>query len=265
MIPTTSLPLPAPPRIADLPTSSPAPPSAARRWRSGIANVDGVVFPSAFAEHALRREVALREGLPTIVCPNFVDDAWTRGRRADPANAARDLITIGRLAPEKYQVFGIHLVAMLRDLGRPTTLTVVGSGDQLPMLEDHASRLGVTDLVEFVGGTTEIVDLLVAHRAYLHTSVIETFGITIVEAMAVGLPLLAAPEGAVRDLFTDGVEGRAIDLQSIHSSVDIARELLGDPASLTTMGAAGRRSFETRWSAEVTVGRLSRFLSSLVL
>lgn len=264
MSPTTSVDLPLPPRIEDLPKSCPAPEGAARRWRSGIENIDGVIFPSEFAKEALHKEASLREGLPTIICPNFVDDAWTRGRRADPANAPRDLITIGRLAPEKYQVFGVHLVAALRDAGRPTTLTVVGSGDQLPVLEGHVSRLGVADLVDLVGGTTEIVDLLAAHRAYLHTSVVETFGITIVEAMAMGLPLLAAPEGAVNDLFTDGVEGRAIDLRSLDTSVSITRDLLDDPATLTAMGTAGRRAFETTWSAKVTVGRLSRFLSSVL-
>jgi len=229
-----------------------------------MAQIDGVVYPSAYAELALSREVTIAADVPRLICPNFLDDNWTGGRRADPTRASRDLISVGRLAREKYQVFGLHLIAALRDRGRPTTLTIVGSGDQLPLLEEHAERLGVTQLVDFAGPTTEIVDLLIQHRAYLHTSVTETFGITLVEAMAVGLPVLAAPEDAVAELFSDTVEGRYLDLTSLERSTEVIAEVLDDLAALESMGRAGRVRFETQYSSDVTVARLSDFLGALL-
>lgn len=257
-------PLPPPPPIEDFERIAQPTSGVARRWRLGVAAADAVVFPSRYSERLFDAEVVLADTTRRIASPNFLNASWASSLRSDPCAATSDLITIGRLSREKYQVFGLHIVAALRDAGRDTTLSVVGAGPELGALRREAAALGIDDLVDFVGASTDVRTLLLQHRAYIHTSVIETFGITIIEAMALGMPSLVAPQGALAELVHDGVEGRHLDLGSLSRSRDVVGEVIDDTVALMRMGRQARARFERDFEADAVVGPLEDALGRLL-
>lgn len=237
------------------------PPGAFTRWHAGVSVVDAVVYPSAYAAELLRGEFEFDDHIPSMISPNFVPNDWTLRPPDHPTS--RDLITVGRLAAEKFQTFALHIIAALKQRERPTTLTIVGSGGELSRLVKLAEELEISDLVSFAGSRTDVRELLMSHRAYISTSVVETFGITVIEAMATGLPVLAAPSGALSDLVTDGVTGCHLDLDDLQRSTDVVAALLDDDDAMSHYAAAGRAEFEARFSEQVVARHLSAFLSSL--
>ena len=102
-------------------------------------------------------------------------------------------------------------------------LMVVGRGPQQDELKEQARMLGVEDKVTFYGLRMDIPDLLLKADYFVHPAILnEGFGITLIEAMSVGLPCIAFRKGAIPEIISDDVNGFILD----ETSDDVLAETL---------------------------------------
>lgn len=229
--------------------------------RRTLPQLDGLVFPSEAAAIAALRRVPDAGRVPRLTVPNFIADEWADpGLDLPDAAAVRDLVAVGHLVPAKNQGYLLEVIAAAALAGRRYTVTLVGAGPERERLEERARRLGIDAQVDFVGESHDVAAILGRHRAFIHCSLMETFGIVIVEAMAAGLPIFAAPVGGIVEIFDDGVEGRFLPLGSAGEAAGILVATLDDSAELARMASAARSRFADTFCASVVGPRIQRFL-----
>jgi glycosyltransferase involved in cell wall biosynthesis len=223
--------------------------------------VDGLVFVSSSSAEDVYTRVPAARAVPSIVAPNFLPDDW--GRDSTRAPVDRDLVTVGRLTPEKNHRYLIEILAAAKRLGHPYTLTVVGDGIEAAPLDRLCHELGVDQQVAFLGARRDVASVLAHHRVYLHGATVEPFGIVLIEAMAKGLPLLAGPVGGIPEVFRDGIEGRYLPLDSVPDATEIVISLLSDENLQRAYGTSAKQRFHSEFSASVVGPRLEEFFGGL--
>lgn len=224
-----------------------------------LPQVDGVVYVSEFMRQTLEKEMPPIAKVPAAVIPNFV----ARPPNGEPNDnrPLRDLISIGTLEPRKNQQYLLRVLAAAAKHGRRYTLTLVGDGPDRSMLENLADELGVAELVDFAGFRPDAASLLAGHRAYVHGALIENLPLTLVEALARGLPVFAAAVGGIPEVFTEGVEGSFWPLDDADAGAQRLMEILDDPARYACCVKAAQARFEERFEAGAVGERLLRFVS----
>jgi phosphatidylinositol alpha 1,6-mannosyltransferase len=141
---------------------------------------------------------------------------------------------VGRVAPEKQ----VERMSALRDIPG-IRLAIVGNGPGMPMVRKRLQGMPVSYLGELHGA-----DLAAAYASFdvfLHTGEEETFGQTVQEAHASGLPVVAPRAGGPIDLVSDGLNGflyQPGNSAELRSTIEL---LARDPALRRRMGEAGRR------------------------
>jgi glycosyltransferase involved in cell wall biosynthesis len=186
----------------------------------------------------------IQGGLPPdriVVKPNFAPDRVVGQADGDYA------LFVGRLSPEK----GIQpLLTAWQRLGGRIRLRIIGDGPEVPAVT-AAIRAGAA--IDYVGRQNpDAVGAAMAGAKFLIFPSIwyETFGLTIIEAYAAGLPVLASDLGAMADLVQEGVTGlrfRPGDAEHLAQRVEWA---LAHPDDLRAMGRNARREYETRFTPQ---------------
>jgi glycosyltransferase involved in cell wall biosynthesis len=171
---------------------------AGPRGDRGPVRLAGRLVRSRLATQiSISRFVADAIGEDSVVLPNAVRDAL-------PSTLSRRrVLVLQRLQPEKDTTTALE--AWARSAG-PTsgwTLTVAGRGEERPALEARTDELGVSDSVEFVGFVDDPAALRQESSVFLATARAEPFGLSVVEAMAQGLPVVASDSGAHRETVAD--------------------------------------------------------------
>jgi D-inositol-3-phosphate glycosyltransferase len=164
------------------------------------------------------------------------------------------LVTVGRLVPRKGFDVAITALAQL-----PGTELVIAGGperDRLPRnpeakrLRELAGRLGVGDRVRWPGRVSreDLPALLRSADAVVCTPLYEPFGIVALEAMACGVPVVAAAVGGLADTVVDGVTGVLVRPGRPKELASRVRRLLDDPALRHAYGTAGHDRATARYS-----------------
>lgn len=149
----------------------------------------------------------------------------------------------GRLGENKGIDVYLHAVARLGDGFNDVHHLVVGSGPtgQLAKLRALAVRLGIGERVHFLGFRNDAPALLGRLAVLVSASQRETFGRTLVEAMAQGVPVVATRSGGPAEIVEDGISGFLVDVGDADAIADRMARLLSVPALAASFGAAGRR------------------------
>ena len=233
-------------------------PSYARAYRLGRAG-------EAFAWRWLR---GIHDGAARTLAPSTVTatgllgrgirDVWLWGRgvdarRFDPAKRSRELRAelapggeviagyVGRLATEKR----VELLAGITALPG-VRLVIVGAGPAGAMLRQHMP--GAVFLGECRG--EELAAIYASLDVFVHSGPYETFGQTLQEAAASGLPVVAPAAGGPLDLVADGVTGYLVPPTDAAAFTAAVARLAADPAARAAFGAAGRQRVLGRsWAA----------------
>src|SRR5215469_12028462 len=90
---------------------------------------------------------------------------------------------------------------------QPSVLVMVGDGPDRPAAEEEARRLGVADAVAFLGKVDAVAPLLAAAHVFLLPSETESFGLSALEALACGVPVVASRAGGLPEVVRDGETG----------------------------------------------------------
>jgi glycosyltransferase involved in cell wall biosynthesis len=158
----------------------------------------------------------------------------------DPAPVAGRVMFVGRLAPPKRADLAVAAFAVLRKRSPTATLLIVGDGPDRPAIERQIAELGLTEDVQLLGDRDDVPALLRSARCLLLTSDYEGCPLTVIEAMAAGLPVVATSVGGVPELVEHdetGLLARAGDDEGLGGAL---HTVLANDAVATAMGAAGR-------------------------
>lgn len=169
-----------------------------------LANSAHVICVSQdVAAHAERLGIAKNR---LTVIPNSVDLREFTPADSDRNDAIATLITVGRLLSNKGNQY------LIRALGKlPRTLEfrlkVVGEGPMESSLRRIAEEEGIVHHVEFTGKRDDVATLLRSADIFVRPSLTEGMSLSILEALASGLPVVASNTTGVRELISDGKEG----------------------------------------------------------
>jgi glycosyltransferase involved in cell wall biosynthesis len=242
------------------------------------AVVRGVIGASADVVLANSRYVAdgLRETPPeVIVVDNPVDLSQFDPARADGPSVRHALglgdepvlILVGQITPWKGQDTAIRALAQLPERLGAARLLIVGEPvfasagtrhDNLAYregLRELARELGVEERVAFLGARPDVADLLAASDVALMPSWEEPFGRVAIEAMAMGVPVLATDRGGPAEILADG-GGLLLDPRRPEAWAQAIARLLDDPQERAGIGAAGRQRAVARYDLAGFVARV---------
>ena len=221
---------------------------ASRRARS-LPNVVGKAIRLGLAEQiAISRFVAAGIGERSVVVYNGVP-------KRDPARlVTRQVLMMQRLDAEKAPAVGIRAWAE-SGLGESGwTLVVAGSGHLAGFLKSLGSQLGVVGSVRFLGRVSDTDALLEASSILLAPAPAEPFGLSVTEAMAHGVPVVAAEGGAHTE--TLGPGGSFFDPGDAKSAAEHLLRLSGDLRLRRAEGRRLRQRQQELFSLENHVSRL---------
>ena len=167
----------------------------------------------------------------------------------------RWLLSVARLT--RHKGIDTALQALARLAGRYPALryAVVGSGEEHAALEREARDLGVADRVRFLTGVPDrdLPALYNCAEIYLGVSRlleqrVEGFGISLAEAAACGVPVVAGRSGGIPAAVRDGETGLLVDAERADAVAAAVSRLLDDEGLRARLGSAGRRAVETRYN-----------------
>ena len=172
-----------------------------------------------------------------------------RRRPPDPSRTSR-LLCVARLDPTKGHPVLLDAVAALVEDGRDVELTLIGEGDDRESVERQVDRLGLGGRVHLLGSRTheqvfdamEAADVVVSASVEAASGDAEGIPVTLMEAMAVGAPVVATRTAGVPELVTDGESGLLVPQHDAGALADAVGRLLDDPelARRLADGAAAR-------------------------
>jgi glycosyltransferase involved in cell wall biosynthesis len=176
-----------------------------------------------------------------------IDASWFRPDPAVTRAPDPTFLYVGRIKRYKGIATAIEAVQVARERGRIVRLEIAGQGDDRARLEDLVRKLGLGDLVRFLGfvGEAEKRDLLRRAWGLVFPSAKEGWGIANIEASSCGTPAIAADRPGLRDSVLDGQTGFLFPYGDPAALAGIFLRLAGDVDLVQQLGQAGRRLAES--------------------
>jgi glycosyltransferase involved in cell wall biosynthesis len=213
------------------------------RKDSELQQADLVVVASTFTQRTLERAPDFHGSVVMIPygAPRQEGPLPAEPRARD--NAKLRVLFVGSLGQRK----GLsYLFRAVRSLGSSVELTVIGARPLVPCSAlDHE-----LSAVRWIATCShrEVLAEMSAHDVFVFPSLFEGFGLVLLEAMAMGLPIITTPNTAGPDLITDGVEGFIVPIRSAAAIAEKLDLLRREPERRTTMAESARnRAREFTW------------------
>ena len=224
---------------------------------------------------AIGRFVAAEERCPPakmVLIPNGVRDEALRPAGDGSAKRAelglpRDSRVIGAVSRLEWKKGLRHLLeAMPRivDSVPEARLVVAGEGTLRPELTALAASLGIGDRLQLLGSRADTIELLAAFDVFVLPSVVEGMSNALIEAMAVGRPVVATDVGGNPEVVVDGETGLIVPPADPHALAAAVVKLLEAPELAVEMGAAGRRRVLEHYQIDVMTRRIEALYDSLL-
>ncbi len=189
-----------------------------------------------------------------IEIPDVIPDTATRARvRRELGASPGDLLigTLGRLDEPKKGLAVFLAAARLLSREFPRLrFAIIGAGPARASLEERAAREGVSHCTVFPGIRRDVPEIMRALDLLAQPSLWEGFGLTIVEAMAVGTPVVASRVGGIPEVVEEGVTGLLVPPGDPQALASACARLLKDPESAARMGQAGIARARTEFGIE---------------
>lgn len=245
-----------------------------RRWRLAAARrIDGWTARHLTDHfHAITRTVAESATMSLGIPPERITviprgrDPERLGRRTEERRArartalglAADdevLLSVGRQEFQKGQ--GTLLEAMSRLRDRAVLLIAGRTGNATEALRTSMETLGLGDRVRFLGHRSDVPDLLAAADVFVFPSVYEGFGGALIEAMGLGLPVVASDLPALREVVEPDGSALLVPPGDAGRLAESMTRLLSDEALRARLGARGRERFLERYTIEGVSRRMA--------
>ncbi|HEY7511585.1 MAG TPA: glycosyltransferase [Vicinamibacteria bacterium] len=144
----------------------------------------------------------------------------------------------------------LEAAALVRRQRPDVWFVLVGDGELRRRLEEQARALGLEPGLVFAGFRDDVDRLLAAFDVFCLSSHLEGLGTSLLDAMVFARPIVATAAGGIPEAVEDGVTGRVVPPRDPPALAGVLVEMLADDARLRAMGAAGRRRYEERFTAD---------------
>lgn len=212
-----------------------------------LALADVVLVASSFTKNTLEKASPFRGKV--VVIPYgapFVENPVPRAASRD--GRPLRVLYVGSLGQRK----GVsYLFRAMRELRACATLTVIGTKPSVPC----PALTRELEAARWISGCThqEVLTEMARHDVFVFPSLFEGFGLVLLEALAMGLPVIATAHTAAPDIITDGVEGFIVPIRSSESIAERLLMLHRDREHLNSMSmAAQTRATQFRWDSYQT-------------
>lgn len=149
-------------------------------------------------------------------------------------------LAVSRFAPEKNIPLMIRAFARVHTEHPPTRLRLVGGGSEEGRIRALVHTLGLQDVVMLVPWTEAVEREMERADVFLSTSDHEAYGLTLIEAMAVGLPVVTTDVGCVGEVLVDGLHGIVVPVCDEDAYVKAMERMVTDLPFRRTCSAAGK-------------------------
>ena len=160
------------------------------------------------------------------------------------------LVTIARLTEQKGHRYLLQALPDLLTTWPQLCCVFVGEGEQHDALHRLAIDLGVEQACRFVGVREDIADILAAADLFVLPSLSEGFPFVLLEALAMGRPVVASRVNGVPELIEDQKTGLLVPPRDPMALARAIRDMLSDPNAASKMGAEGRALVQERFTVE---------------
>jgi len=220
-------------------------------------------FVSVVTE-ALRSQVMERLGRSAEFLPVIrmgVDTAaFAPRQRTDSSRFL--VVTVARLNHTKGHVYALEAVRRLVSEGIPIEYKIAGSGPEEAAIRDHIGRLELAGHVEMLGSLAEdgVKELLGRADAFLLTSfgLGEAAPVSVMEAMASGVPVVSSRIGGTAEMIDDGVDGCLVGQRDVDGIASALRSLAADPALCRALAERARVRAQADFDFNRNAARLLR-------
>jgi N-acetyl-alpha-D-glucosaminyl L-malate synthase BshA len=227
----------------------------------GIERSDGVTAVSEFLKKMTVDEFQITK--PIQVIPNFVDISAfsrTRGYRDRSSFAPQGekiLLHVSNFRPVKRPLDVVRIFErVLREV--PAVLLMVGEGPERASAQALARRLGVPERVKFLGRHDRIEEIMSLADVFLLPSELESFGLSALEAMAAGVPVVGSDAGGLPEVVKHAETGFLLPVGDIEGMAARTIEILKDDEHRRCLGQAARARAASLFNADRIVTQYER-------
>ena len=195
-----------------------------------------------------------------IVIPNGIEferiNDISKNIQEEPSDSGFRLLYVGRLLKSKNVDHLIRAYASILSRGYEVSLDIVGMGDQFHDLMELSKQLGVGDRVKFHGFLQEknqVYEMMSKADLFVSPSVVEGFGITHLESMGTGTPIIGYNLGAYQDFIKDGYNGYLVEpnnQRQLEEKIVYSIENPDQLVTLTRNGLKVAKRFDIKYVAE---------------
>jgi N-acetyl-alpha-D-glucosaminyl L-malate synthase BshA len=224
--------------------------------RFGIEHSDGVTAVSEFLRRMTIEEFQVAR--PIDVIPNFVDLEQYPTERADRsrlvAAGQKVLLHVSNFRPVKRVLDTVRIFERVtREID--AVLLMVGEGPERSSAQALARRLGILDRMRFLGTQQHIAEIAALADVFLLPSELESFGLSALEAMACGVPVVGSDAGGLPEVVRHAESGYLLPVGDVDGMAARTIEILRDDERRREMGAAARHRVESLFDAERVVSQ----------
>jgi glycosyltransferase involved in cell wall biosynthesis len=246
-------------------------------------------FPTPLRERGLHAALARRTDAVVTVSQTLRDNlvryecfpparvhVVKNGVRLSPATRDRDAVRaelalggrpvagiVARLAPVKNHAVLLRAWKQVLDSVPDAVLLVVGNGSTESACRALAAELGLGDTVRFLGFRLDIADLLLAMDVFVLSSHSEGLSLTLLEAEAAGLPIVATHVGGNPEVVRDGESGFLVPSSQPGPLAAALARLLQNPSLRARFGARGRALYHDGFTLQSMVSGYDRLYRAL--
>jgi N-acetyl-alpha-D-glucosaminyl L-malate synthase BshA len=227
-------------------------PSFRRVVKFAIEQSDGVTAVSHYLkrrtieEFAITREIRVIHNFVELDRPDRNRDACSRAAFAPQGEFI--LMHASNFRPVKRIGDVVRIYARVRER-IPAKLLLIGDGPERPHIQHLVKEMGLASDVHFLGEQDQLEPLFFCTDLFLLPSEQESFGLTALEAMNCGVPVIAADVGGLPEVIVPGETGYLLPVGDVEGMAAKAVELLSDPARLALFRTQARRRAEKHFDS----------------
>jgi glycosyltransferase involved in cell wall biosynthesis len=193
-----------------------------------------------------------------------VDETFLHAE-SEPVPDTNRLVLVAGLAPQKGHLFLLRALAEVAQCGDDFEMLFVGDGPLRALLEKEITRLELQGRVRITGwkSNAEVRELLRSARALVMPSFAENLPVAMMEALAIGRPVLGTHVAGVPELIEHGINGWLVPAGNAAATASAIRAILTTPVTeLTRMGRAGARVVAARHDAAREAAKLAELFQA---